>query len=179
MDALYTDRLELLPITLPLVEAVLAGRREEAEALAGARLPSEWPGRALVERAFPCPLGRLREDPASYLWGGRLLVTRRGDQRVVVGSVVLNGRPDASGTVEVGYGIDGDAQGRGFATEGTGAVVAWALHQEGVTRVTASTWPWHGASRRVLQKVGMSFVESRPHELFGELVVYEKRGVLS
>src|SRR5688572_19794273 len=66
MSAIYTDRLELLPITLEMVEAVLAGRREDAESLAGVRFPEAWPGRALVERAFACPLGRLREDPASY-----------------------------------------------------------------------------------------------------------------
>src|SRR4051812_10762508 len=134
MSVLYTDRLELLPITLEMVEAVMEGRRDDAESLAGVRFPDEWPGRALVERAFACPLGRLRDDPASYLWGGRLLVARASatlnGERVVVGSVVLDGKPDASGTVEIGYGIEARSQGMGYATEGTRAVVEWALAQE-------------------------------------------------
>jgi [ribosomal protein S5]-alanine N-acetyltransferase len=178
MSVLYTDRLELLPITLPMVEAVLDGRRDDAEALAGVRFPAAWPGRALVERAFACPLARLRDDPASYLWGGRLLVARAspsGDRaRVVVGSVVLDGKPDASGTVEIGYGIEAGSQGKGYATEGTRAVVDWALAQADVERVTAATLAWHAASRRVIEKIGMREAGTRPHDLFGDLLVYEK-----
>lgn len=175
MSVLTTKRLELLPITVEMVEAVLDGRREEAERLAGAEFPEAWPGRALVERAFTCPITRLREDPGSYLWGGRLLVLR-GARRVVVGSVVLDGRPDPTGTVEVGYGIERDSQGKGFATEGTAAVVDWALEQHDVARVTAATVAWHRSSVRVMEKVGMHAVGTRPHDVFGELLVYEKRG---
>lgn len=174
MGILQTPRLDLVPITLPMLEAVLEGRREDAEALVAARFPEEWPGRELVERAFACPIGRLRDDPASFLWGGRLFVTRAPD-RVVVGSVILNGEPDSTGTVEVGYGVDRASQGMGYATEGTAAVVAWALGQERVCRVTAATLPWHRASLRVIEKIGMQAVDTRPHELFGELIVFERR----
>ena len=103
MDSLTTDRLELVPITRALVEAVLAEDRPTAERLVAAKFPRTWPGKALVERAFACPLEKLREDPDSWLWGARVLVTR--DKREVVGSVVLNGRPDETGSVEVGYGV--------------------------------------------------------------------------
>ena len=48
---LTTERLLLEPITLPLVEAMLAGDRRAAEAAANAQLPELWPGAALVERA--------------------------------------------------------------------------------------------------------------------------------
>lgn len=173
VDILYSERLELQPITRALVEAVLEGRRDVAEALCRARFPDVWPGRALVERAFPCPLEKLREDPEAWLWGARVLVTR-GASRQVVGSVVLDGRPDPAGSVEVAYGVDGAYQGRGFATEGTRAVVRWALMQAEVGRVTASTFPWHQASRRVLQKIGMREVGTRETELFGDLVVYAR-----
>lgn len=173
MDVLYSERLELQPITRALVDAVLDGRRDVAEAICRARFPGAWPGRVLVERAFPCPLEKLREDPEAWLWGARVLVTR-DESRQVVGSVVLDGRPDPTGSVEVAYGVDGAYQGRGFATEGTQAVVRWALMQANVGRVTASTFPWHQASRRVLQKIGMREVGTRETELFGDLVVYAK-----
>jgi RimJ/RimL family protein N-acetyltransferase len=173
VDVLYTDRLELLPITRELVDAVLEGHRDVAEAICRARFPDVWPGRALVERAFPCPLEKLREDPDAWLWGARVLVTRDA-LRQVVGSVVLDGRPDPTGTVEVAYGVDGAWQGHGFATEGTNAVVRWALMQPAVGRVTASTFPWHESSLRVLRKIGMHEVGTRETELFGDLVVYAK-----
>lgn len=173
MDPLSTDRLDLVPITRALVEAVLVEDRAAAERIVGARFPRVWPGKALVERAFACPLEKLREDPDSWLWGARVLVTR-GDDRAVVGSVVLNGRPDETGTVEVGYGVDAEVQGRGYATEGTRAVVGWALHQEDVARVLACTFPWHAASLRVLEKVGMVHAGYRETDFFGDLVVYHR-----
>ena len=175
MDVLATDRLELLPITRSLVDAVVDGRRADAEAICNAKFPDIWPGRTLVERAFACPLDKLREDPDSWLWGARVLVSRNGP-RCVVGSVVLDGKPNPeTGSCEVAYGIDGAYQGRGFATEGTRAVVEWALAQREVKRVTASTFPWHVASLNVLKKIGMHEIGTRETEMFGDLVVYAKQ----
>jgi len=176
-SALHTDRLELLPITRELVEAVLAGNRGLAEKLVNARFPDLWPGRALVERAFSCPVEKIRRDPDAWLWGARVLVTRPekvAGERIVVGSVVLNGRPDTDGIVEVAYGVDDAWQGYGYATEGTKEVVRWALDQRDVHRVQACTFPWHRASQRVLEKVGMRHVGFRETDMFGDLVLYER-----
>jgi ribosomal-protein-alanine N-acetyltransferase len=170
-SALHTERLTLKPITRELVEAVLASDRALAEKLVGARFPDLWPGRALVERAFSCPIEKLRQDPEAWLWGARVLVSKTDD--IVVGSVVCSGRPDA-GVVEVAYGVDEAWQGRGFATEGTRAVVGWALHQPEVARVQACTFPWHRASQKVLEKVGMHRAGVRDTDMFGELYVYER-----
>jgi [ribosomal protein S5]-alanine N-acetyltransferase len=174
MAVLYTKRLELIPVTLAVVEAVLKGDRKSAEELTGVSFPPAWPGRDLVERALPCPVENLRNDPESYLWGSRLLICKE-TKRFVVGSVVLNGRPSPDGTVEIGYGVEESWQGHGFATEGTQAVVDWALEQHAVSRVTATTFPWHIASLRVIQKVGMEPAGTRLHDMFGDLVVFEKR----
>jgi len=177
VDAIITERLELLPITRQLVEVVIAGEREEAERIVGAKFPDLWPGRALVERAFSCPLEKLRLDPEAWLWGARVLVTRDAHadgHRRVVGSVVLNGRPGTDGTVEIAYGVDDIWQGFGFATEGTRAVVGWALDQREVARVQACTFPWHRSSQRVLEKVGMHQVGYRETDMFGDLVLYER-----
>lgn len=174
---LRTKRLDLLPITRELVEVVFAGDRDRAEELVEASFPNLWPGRALVERAFSCPIEKLRRDPDAWLWGARVLVTRPEDasgKRIVVGSVVLNGRPDAEGTVEVAYGVDEVWQGHGYATEGTREVVRWALEQREVERVQACTFAWHRASQRVLEKVGMRHVGFRETDMFGDLVVYER-----
>ncbi len=177
MDRILTPRLELLPITRDLVEAVIAGDRPGAEALVGARFPDLWPGRALVERAFSCPLEKLRCDPEAWLWGARVLVSRPSadERRLVVGSVVLNGRPNDEGVVEVAYGVDEKFQGKGYATEGTEAVVLWALEQRDVASVQACTFQWHRSSQRVLEKIGMHHVGFRETDMFGDLCVYERR----
>lgn len=171
MPALRTERLELVPVTLPMVEAVMSGDRAAAERACGAPLPEAWPGDELIARAFAVSLDAIRADPARRLWGDTLLMTAEGPRRVV-GSVIFHGRPDADGVAEVGYGVEVSSQGNGFATEGTRACVRWALEQPGVRAVTATTFPWHRASLRVIEKLGMQLAATREHEVLGELLVY-------
>jgi RimJ/RimL family protein N-acetyltransferase len=169
---LVTSRLLLEPITLAVVEAMLAGRRADAETLVDAALPNAWPGRALIERAFYAKLSAIRDNPDVRLWGDRVMITRQGERRVV-GSVVFHGAPDENGAVEIAYGVEQDAQGLGYATEATRACVDWALARPEVRAVRATTPPWHAASRRVLDKLGMKVVGTREHELLGDLLEYE------
>jgi RimJ/RimL family protein N-acetyltransferase len=167
--------LDLEPVSLSLVEAVILGRRDLAEKLVDAELPEAWPNRALVERAFCASLDAIRSDPDRRLWGDRLMIRRDvSGKRRVVGSVVFHGLP-ADGVAEVAYGVEDGSQGQGFATEATSASVAWALAEPGITAVQATTVPWHLASLRVISKVGMVAVGSRDHEVLGELLVFERR----
>lgn len=174
MPLLSTERLELLPVTLELVEAVLRNDRSRAERLIEARLPDRWPGDQLIARAFTPSLESVRADPERRLWGDSLLLTRDAERKVV-GSVIFHGRPDGDGVAEVGYGVEESSQGQGYATEGTRACVDWALEQPAVTAVTAVTFPWHIASLRVIQKCGMKQVDTREHAMLGEMLVFERR----
>src|SRR5271165_5990219 len=103
--SLRTERLELVPITLAMVEAVMSGRREEAEALVRARMPERWPNRELIERAFTASLDAIRAQPTVRLWGDRVMIARApsGDARVI-GSVVFHGQPGEDGVAEIAYG---------------------------------------------------------------------------
>lgn len=170
---IWTERLELLPVTLAVVEAVLSDDKARVEALVGAVLPDAWPGRALVERAFSAQIERIRNDPSARLWGDRILVTRDG--RRIVGSVVFHGYPSESGVAELAYGIEEGSQGRGYATEGVRAAVGWALEQTSVQAVHATTTPWHQGSIRVLEKVGMVRIGVREHDVLGDLLLFERR----
>lgn len=172
---LQTARLELMPMTLAMVEAVLLGRREAAESLARARMPERWPNRELIERAFSVSLESIRAKPAARLWGARVMIWKRaGADRRVVGSVVFRGEPEA-GASEIAYGVEEASQGQGIATEAVGACVAWALEQPGVQTVQAATFAWHRASVRVLEKVGMVRAGVREHDLLGEMLVFERK----
>ncbi|MCS6913010.1 MAG: GNAT family protein [Myxococcales bacterium] len=171
---LYTDRLQLEPIGLPLVEAVLRGDRRAAEEAARASFPAQWPGPDLVQRAFPAQLEAIRADPATRLWGDRLMIPRQGPRRVI-GSVVFHGKPGAEGVAEVGYGVERELQHQGLATEALRACLEWALAQPGVRAVRATTFALHRASLRVLEKVGMQLVDRLEHELLGELLILELR----
>ncbi len=172
-----TARLELQPVSLALVEAIFARDRDASIRACGAALPEAWPNEQLVARAFHPSLAAIRADPDRRLWGDTLLIAPEDAEgpRRVVGSVIFHGRPDEDGVAEVGYGVEEGSQGRGFATEGTRACVAWALAQPGVRAVTATTFAWHRASLRVIEKLGMRPCGMREHETLGELMVYELR----
>lgn len=174
MTVLVTPRLILEPITLPVVEATFSGDRAAIERLVRARVPEAWPGRALVERAFSASLDRIRADPVTRLWGDRLMITRSGKERLVVGSVIFHGRPE-DGVAEVGYGVEERWQRQGYATEATRTCVEWALAEAGILCVTATTPPWHTASIRVLEKSGLARAGSEEHGSLGEVLRFERR----
>lgn len=184
MPALTTQRLRLVPITLPMIEGVMMRDRKAAEAAldaelraagveAGAKFPEAWPNEELVARAFPFSLEAIRAAPETRLWGDSLVLQLEGPPRVI-GSVVFKGRP-ADGVAEVGYGIEDGSRSLGFATEATRACVDWALTQEGIQAVQATTFPWHHASLGVIRNVGMAPCGTRDHDVFGELLVFERR----
>ena len=186
MPALLTTRLRLVPITLPMVEGVMRRDRAAAEAAldagirecgwdldACARFPDAWPNEDLVARAFPFSLDAIRTDPDKRLWGDSLVLPLEGPPRVV-GSVVFKGRP-TDGIAEVAYGIEDSSRRQGLATEATLACVEWALEQEGIACVQATTFPWHHASLGVIRRVGMVQCATREHDMLGELLVFERK----
>lgn len=172
MPDLVTSRLRLVPVTLDAIEAVLDHDRDRAEAVVGARFPDQWPNDDLVALGFPYSRAALREAPEIRLWGDSLVLLR--DEPRVVGSVVFHGHP-SDGIAEVAYSIEEGSRGAGFATEATCCCVEWALAQDGIAAVQATTFPWHLASLGVIKKLGMQQVGTRDHDTLGELLVFERR----
>lgn len=59
---------------------------------------------------------------------------------------------------ELGYRLRRCAWGRGYATEGSVALIDWAFSTLSARRVVAETMAVHWASRRVMEKAGMRLV---------------------
>jgi len=59
-------------------------------------------------------------------------------------------------TAEIGYTLDIDARGNGYATEAAAAMIDHLVHVIGVHRIEASTHPENVASNRVLERLGFS-----------------------
>ena len=70
----------------------------------------------------------------------------------VIGAGGFKGEPDASGCVEIAYGIVPCCENRGYATELAAALFAFAAQDPRVELVRAHTLPHHNASTRVLEK---------------------------
>lgn len=172
MPALVTRRLQLVPITLEAIEAVLDHDQPRAEAILGARFPSGWPNDTLLDIGFPYSREAIRADPDVRLWGDSLVVLR--DELRIVGLVVFHGHP-SDGIAEIGYTIEERWRGIGLAKEATCACAEWALAQPGITALHATTFPWHVASLGVIRNLGMHQVATRDHDTLGELLVFERR----
>ena len=70
-------------------------------------------------------------------------------------------RPDAApGQVELGYRLRKSAWGRGYATEGSRALIRRGFTESGVQRVTAEAMAVNQASRRVMEKAGLKLVRT-------------------
>jgi RimJ/RimL family protein N-acetyltransferase len=69
-----------------------------------------------------------------------------------------DGRPDDE--VELGYRLRRPAWGKGYATEGSRALIGKAFDELGVRRVFAQTMAVNLASRRVMEKSGLRFVRT-------------------
>ena len=65
--------------------------------------------------------------------------------------------PDQS---ELGYRLRKSAWGKGYATEGSRALIRKGFTEFGVQRVTAEAMAENGASRRVMEKAGLTLVRT-------------------
>jgi RimJ/RimL family protein N-acetyltransferase len=69
-------------------------------------------------------------------------------------------QPGQSGEAELGYRLRKAAWGNGYATEGCRSLIRKGFTELGVQRVTAQTMTVNAASRRVLEKSGMTYVRT-------------------
>ncbi|ORT54899.1 GNAT family N-acetyltransferase [Streptomyces sp. CB03238] len=67
---------------------------------------------------------------------------------------------EGEGVVELGYRLRRAAWGRGYATEGSRALIDKGFRELGVRRVTANTMTVNAGSRRVMEKCGLTYVRT-------------------
>lgn len=165
----HTTRLDLSPLHVEAVDALLAGDGERLGRLTGARFltPAAPP---YMADALPVVRDRLRERPEETHWWNWLVVERQTNE--AVGSVAFGGPVSAEGAVLVGYAIYTEYEGRGYATEAVKAMIAWAFTQPGVREVRALAPVWNTPALRVAENVGMRPVASEEDDDVGEVLLY-------
>jgi len=154
-EPIRTARLELVRATIGTVEAAIEGGARLGELL-GARVPAGWPPDLLDEAALRFTADRLRESADDAGWWLRFVLLA-GEPKTLIGVAGYKG-PPAEGAVEIGYGIVGDRQRRGYATEAAEALVRRAFGDPRVERVIAETLPGLIPSIGVLEKCGFTRV---------------------
>ena len=156
-----SPRLDLVSLSPAVLEALLDGRRRDAEAELPFQLPSGFPDEELMS-FLRLRLGQMQRDPGSQKWLVRALVSR-SDGRMV-GHAGFHGPPGttglAPGKVELGYTIFPSFRGRGYATEAAIALMDWA-ETEGIAQFVASVGPSNEPSLAIVRKLG--FVRTGEH----------------
>ena len=105
----------------------------------------------VLREAYTEMLNGAIAHPNERAWYAMWMIELRDGTHV--GELCFKGiSPD--GAVEIGYGIDGDFEGCGYATEAVSAVAAWAAQQESIKCVEAEAEEDNLASLRVLEKSG-------------------------
>jgi RimJ/RimL family protein N-acetyltransferase len=144
---LSTSRLELVPLD-PGAAAALPEDRHAAAQIIGTDLAEEWPQ--------PDLLGILPKQvvagPRRAQFGIWLVIERETSS--VIGDAGFHGPPSPQATLEIGYCIIPSRRRRGYATEASRALIAWALEQPGVEAVVAGCDVANEPSIRTLERLG-------------------------
>ena len=120
-----------------------------------ARVPAGWPH--FPEAYSAAGLGLDGKEKDTSPWGTYLFLLRDGS--ALVGSGGYKGGPTA-GRVEVGYEIAPEFQNHGYATEATRAMISLAFAHPEVEFVQAHTLTERNSSTSVLEKLGISRVDT-------------------
>lgn len=107
-------------------------------------------------------LGVRRNDHAPC----RVLAIERKDSRTVIGLIGIAPKQELNGEIEILFSIADTHQNRGYATEAARAMLWWAFEKARQEVICAIVKPCNKASRRVIEKLGFVYVDTRvlPHD---------------
>ena len=142
---LTTERLRLRPPTIDDFGSWHAISLDAEQAWYGAPRSSEDQIQANLEKHIE------HQDRHGFtLWAVELR-----DRAEIIGAAGLKHLADGP-EIEVGYRFLKDHWGRGYATEAAAASIAFGFEELGLDRIVAVALPENTASRRVLEKCGLT-----------------------
>ncbi|MCC5617515.1 GNAT family N-acetyltransferase [Nostoc sp. CHAB 5836] len=161
-----TQRLELLPCSLEVSQAVITRNKLQVERLLGVRVPDDW-YESEVSDILPIYGQMLIDDPSQLGWGVWLMIHIADS--TLIGDLGFLGKPDRTGTVEMGYEVLSAYRRQGFTFEAVEALVNFAFTQPQLKRIIAHSPDDHVASIRILEKLGMEQIAKDENLLEWEL----------
>ena len=91
------------------------------------------------------------DEPGEWF---QLAIAARDDPSSIVGDCGFRARADEPGIADVGFTLAPEAQGRGYATEGVGAVVRYLFEARGKHKLCADCDTRNEPSWRLLERLG-------------------------
>ena len=166
-----SNRLDLVPMSLELMEALLSGDLEAAQPMVGYRIPADWPQVMESVLRFRVPIAR--SQPAALPLLLRAMVLR-ANPAVVVGRLGFHGPTDNDGMLEIGYEVFPEHRRRGYAREAALAMLRWAQRDPAVLRFRVSVSPQNLPSRNLVTGLGFLEVGTQWDNEDGEETLFER-----
>ena len=154
-----TPRLALIAITPDSIRAEQSANgdfRLLAEAI-GCRIHPEWPPIHWEPHVLTFMLDQFTAHHDQIGWHRYVALPEPGGARTLIGCLGAFAKDDPPLTCEIGYGILPSFEGRGYATEGTRALIDHLHTDTRITSIIAHTFPSLPGSIRVMEKCGMVF----------------------
>lgn len=129
-------RMKIVPADRKQMEAIIASTKDPE-----------------LKKAYTEMLEGCIEHPEQWDWHAMWII--ENEDGIRVGDLCFKGYEEGKNP-EIGYGIDDEYQGKGYATEAVKLAVAWAFRHTGVAAVEAETDPDNIASQKVLAKCGFN-----------------------
>ncbi len=157
-----TSRLRLVSLSLPVLEALLAGDLGRAAARSGLVIDEE--GLVGAEHVLRLRRAQLLRDPGEQPWLLRAVVLR--GTTTVVGRIGFHAPPNPQGEVEIGYEIRPGHRRRGYALEAARSLLGWAAEQ-GARRCLASVAPGNAASLALAARLSFTRLGQQVDDIDG------------
>ena len=156
VDDIATSRLSLISITPEMLRSEQGGEGRLGE-LIRCVVPTNWPHENWEPHVYDFILSQLGEHPEQLGWPRYVSFVPPGGRRTLIGTLGAFAKACRPTECEIGYSILAPYEGRGFATEGSRALIDYLRGDERLGSVIAHTFPWIRASIRVMEKCGMVF----------------------
>lgn len=91
----------------------------------------------------------------------------------VIGRIYINRKKQWGNIVEIGFSVVDEHQNCGYATEAGKAIVKWTFEEAGQDELSAFVKPENIASRRVIEKLGFIYIDTRTEHYDGSECVFD------
>ncbi|WP_439881235.1 GNAT family N-acetyltransferase [Pontibacter sp. MBLB2868] len=155
IEHIHTERLVLIPFTLPVADALLQGEVGILRKIGLLPTPY-WPDQEAIE-TLPKIIKNLKlvHEPTGFeSW----MVVLKSNM-TVIGDAGFKGLPNADGEVDIGYAIIKQEHKKGYGMEVANGLAEWAFLQPVTKAITAKCLIGNTASARILHKLGLRETE--------------------
>jgi RimJ/RimL family protein N-acetyltransferase len=170
---LETDQTIVTPLTIEIVEGMIARDQTALEAETRLRFPRPFQVPPMMDDFLPAVVQRLQYNPGEVGWWGWLFFEK--ESRKVLGSVGVSGPPDVTGGVGIAFSIYESFENQGYTKQAVKAVADWILAQKGVKSLRMTIHPKNYAAVRIAQHSKFELKGTVVDQTVGEVHLYEAK----